>query len=615
VTVGDRDAEASEGDPDALKRQLRLLALRVAVGVLAWIVLVAALTWRQVDSEIHDQVADLAERTTQYRDSAIDLVSQKHAEFSRMASILAEKPELVAVAGRYGAEGESFSGATRDDRRRRLRADPQVALANEVLADTVKDLRYELIYVLDGHGITVAASDWNAAVTPFGESYRDRAYFRDAMAGGSGEVFVVGRARRTGGFYFSARIEGPAEPHGVVVARLPSDGFVKILSRRRYEFLLLDRAGMVVASSNPRFLLNHATVLGELPPNAETLRSIYALDSVVPLPLERPEQPLHDIHWRLAGAPHLLSIGDVTGTAYRVAILSRFREATDIRHEYNLFGGLVALIGVPVGVAIFLVLAGHARSRESARQLAAANVRLAAVNEEKNRYLGVAAHDLRNPLSSVRGLSQLMLEMPLPPEQQREFVATIHRTSAEMLGLVNDLLDVATIEAGRLDLKTEAADLAALVRERLVHLEPLAGRKSIAVDFAAGEAPARIDRARFGQVVDNLVSNAIKFSPPGTAVRIRVDADAGVARLAVEDRGPGISEEDRPRLFGKFVKLTARPTAGESSTGLGLSIVRKVVDAHGGTIAVESAEGGGARFVVNLPAGSPAAHMEGDGDG
>jgi two-component system sensor histidine kinase/response regulator len=212
---------------------------------------------------------------------------------------------------------------------------------------------------------------------------------------------------------------------------------------------------------------------------------------------------------------------------------------------------------------------------------------------------------LRNPLSSMRGLSQLMMEAPLEPEQQREFLETIHRTSDEMLGLVNDLLDVSVIESGKLTLRRSDQDMAQLIQRRVHHLEPHARNKKIGLRVDTdGEGRASIDPARFGQVIDNLVSNAIKFSPAGTTVQVALRASDGTFSFSVQDQGPGISEDERKLLFRSFQKLSARPTGGEKSTGLGLAIVKKIVDAHGGSIDVESAPGRGTRFTVTAPIGS-----------
>ncbi len=237
---------------------------------------------------------------------------------------------------------------------------------------------------------------------------------------------------------------------------------------------------------------------------------------------------------------------------------------------------------------------------------ASAERELRELNELKNRFLGMAAHDLRNPLTAIRGFSQILLEMKLDGAKQTEFLKSIHRSSDDMLRLVNDLLDVAVIESGKLDLRLRDADLSELVNGRIKLVAPVAEKKQIGITTTVPEAiHAVLDPDRFAQVIDNLLTNAIKFSPPGSGIQVGIRETADAVILAVRDSGPGIAAEDREKLFGTFQKLAARPTGGEKSTGLGLAIVKKIVDAHRGGIDVVNVPGSGAEFSVRLPRGSP----------
>lgn len=231
-----------------------------------------------------------------------------------------------------------------------------------------------------------------------------------------------------------------------------------------------------------------------------------------------------------------------------------------------------------------------------------AELQLRELNDLKNKFLGIAAHDLRNPLTAIRGMSQLLLEMPLDEAQKKEFLQTIYQSSDDMLRLVNDLLDVSVIESGKLEMRLKKGKLGELVRARLRLLAPAADRKSICLeaDFDTVEE-STFDADRFAQVVDNLIGNAIKFSPSGSVVRIGLARGADGIRFSVRDQGPGLTEEDRKRLFGTFARLSAQPTGGEKSTGLGLAIVKRIVDAHHGTIDVQGKPGEGAAFIVTLP--------------
>jgi signal transduction histidine kinase len=232
---------------------------------------------------------------------------------------------------------------------------------------------------------------------------------------------------------------------------------------------------------------------------------------------------------------------------------------------------------------------------------------LSRANAAKTRFLGMAAHDLRNPLATIRGLAEFLLDGtvgPLSPEQA-ELVELIHHTSQGMVTLVNDLLDLATIESGEFKLESAPTRLADLVAHA-VSLSALAStRKRTRIEFAKGpDAPLiRVDAAKARQVIDNLLSNAVKYSPPGSTIRValEVDADTRSQILRVRDQGPGIPEHERDRLFTDFGRLSNRPTGGEQSVGLGLAICRKIVESHRGTIEAENHPDGGCEFRVTLP--------------
>jgi len=233
---------------------------------------------------------------------------------------------------------------------------------------------------------------------------------------------------------------------------------------------------------------------------------------------------------------------------------------------------------------------------------AEAEQRLRELNELKDQHLGIAAHDLRNPLSSIRGMSQMLVEMEIDKNTQSSFLQSIYRVSDQMLTLVDNLLDVAVIESGRFDLKITEENISGLVGERVELMAKNAERKEIRLIADLQEVTDSLfDADRMRQVVDNLLSNAIKFSPSGSVVNVTCGQAGRNLDITVTDQGPGIPSEDLGRLFDTFEKLSAQPTGGEKSTGLGLSIVKNIVDAHGGEIEVDSEVGRGTTFIVHLP--------------
>ncbi|MBF0193282.1 MAG: hybrid sensor histidine kinase/response regulator [Magnetococcales bacterium] len=223
------------------------------------------------------------------------------------------------------------------------------------------------------------------------------------------------------------------------------------------------------------------------------------------------------------------------------------------------------------------------------------------LNKIKNKFLGIAAHDLRNPLTSLQGMSQLMLKMPLPEDKKTKFLESINKTSNQMLKLVNNLLDVSAIESGKFDLHIEMNNLSKLAQERIDLVSYTAKNKEITITSILETLPDSLfDEDRVGQVLDNLLTNAIKFSNSGSSVTITTKEIDGMIEISVSDQGQGIPEDEINNLFGSFNKTSVRPTGGEKSTGLGLSIVKKIVEAHKGTIKVESEVGKGTTFYISL---------------
>ncbi|MBF0611575.1 MAG: hybrid sensor histidine kinase/response regulator [Magnetococcales bacterium] len=273
--------------------------------------------------------------------------------------------------------------------------------------------------------------------------------------------------------------------------------------------------------------------------------------------------------------------------------------------------GAVDYITKPISPPILLArVRTHLALRQAMEQQKQFNRNLSAVNEElrqlnqlKNIFLGMAAHDLRNPLVTIRGMSELLLEEELEQETQREFCTTIHGVSEHMLTLLSDLLDISAIESGRYAVNLKENALEDLLQQGITQWTPSAEAKGIPLIWnPQPPLPALLfDRDKMGQVVDNLLSNAIKYSPPGRQVTVGVFKEEERVGFIVEDQGPGLSPEDRENLFKPFQRLSAQPTGDEKSNGMGLYIVKKIVDAHHGSITVEDNPGGGCGFIVTLP--------------
>jgi two-component system, sensor histidine kinase and response regulator len=230
---------------------------------------------------------------------------------------------------------------------------------------------------------------------------------------------------------------------------------------------------------------------------------------------------------------------------------------------------------------------------------------LQVLNQTKDRILRVASHDLRNPVAAIAGLAEfLKADTANLDDSQREIIDCIEEAGKSVVGLLNDLLDLSALDSGMVNLKRESIPMCELVRNLIPLFRGDLERKNITLDFecAAGLPQINGDRQNIRRVADNLISNAIKFTPPGGRVMVRVRVVEDELILEVEDTGPGIPEHEAGALFKEFGKTSNRPTGGEKSTGLGLSICHRIIEAHYGTICYSNLPEGGARFSVILPA-------------
>ncbi|MEI6213695.1 MAG: HAMP domain-containing sensor histidine kinase [Desulfuromonadales bacterium] len=250
----------------------------------------------------------------------------------------------------------------------------------------------------------------------------------------------------------------------------------------------------------------------------------------------------------------------------------------------------------------------HHNNRLSAmqRELLKKNHELARLNQQKNYFLGMAAHDLRSPLGAIVSYCEYLLDEDRERDEadDRELVATISKSSEFMLTLINDLLDISRIESGKLNLDCRTVNLHGLISGNLELNRVLANKKQISIhDSFHGDVPETVDwdAQKIEQVLNNLIGNAIKFSTVDSEVLVDVSREETLIIIRIEDHGIGIPPEILEKLFTPFSEGTRLGTQGEKATGLGLAIARRIVEGHGGEIRVEQPAERGTRFVVALP--------------
>jgi len=264
-----------------------------------------------------------------------------------------------------------------------------------------------------------------------------------------------------------------------------------------------------------------------------------------------------------------------------------------------------AMLGSLVGGATAFAERARAVTEQAAlaKRLALTVTALEQASQAKSDFLASMSHELRTPLSAIIGFSSLMRDEPLVEGQRRvpdEWIEHVHRSGEHLLALINDVLDLTKIEAGRINLERESFQLGAALVESVEGLRPLAARKSLDMVLDCEDGEITADRGRLRQIVYNLLSNAIKFTPDGGRITVEGRWWGDEARITVIDTGVGIAPEDLGHIFEEF-RQVGDLKAREAGTGLGLALCRRLAEAHGGRLEVTSVLGEGSRFEVVLP--------------
>jgi signal transduction histidine kinase len=244
---------------------------------------------------------------------------------------------------------------------------------------------------------------------------------------------------------------------------------------------------------------------------------------------------------------------------------------------------------------------------EARRQLLEQNARLVEADRLKDEFVALISHDLRTPLTSIIGYVELALDDGGPPldDERRGFLEVVSRSSERLLRLVDDLLVAARLQSGRLTLNLEDVDLVALAEQACLEMHARADQKNVSLSCSSdGPVVIRGDRRRLLQLLDNLVSNGIKFTPGGGSVEVRAMTAGGEATIEVLDTGVGVEPGEEESVFGRFYRSPGAVAQQVQGSGLGLFIARAVVEAHGGRISAERRDGGGSVFRLVLPVGA-----------
>lgn len=496
---------------------------------------------------------------------------------------------------------------------------PALQIANVRLQQLAEQLELDIVILVDANGKCVATSNYLARDSVLGVNLRARQYFMTIENGGRGRQFAFGAATGIPGVYFASAIRKDGKFLGGVVVKKSMHNLFRLTTRNAA--LLVDEYGVVVASTVDEALWHYLPESSASGLGSDFLQERYrhAALSVIPLEPDRGASPASLVRLFHDPVPSLMTSRPIGDSGLRLVYFTPLPDLLDMRDRSEIAFWLVFISGalmltLVVG-AVFYVL----QSRNRMVALRVSNQKLAALSEElaieketaqaadlaKSRFLAVMSHELRTPFSGILGMVDLLLASDLPPAALGQ-VGLLERSARALLGLLNDLLDFSKIEAGQLQVEHIPCDLQPIIRDLAGMQSVVARAKGISLTVEGNTQPlvGLGDPNRVRQILDNFLSNAIKFTAlGGVRMEVKLESRGNQRRLkvGVADSGPGVTPEAQEQLFQPFFQADASTTRKHGGTGLGLAISRRIANAMGGEVGIDSEIGQGALFWLDMP--------------
>jgi len=628
-------AEAQPAEARAQLRRIRSVTIAIAI---IWLVIAAGLVWWISDRLMTAEVNDLAASADYETVTTTRVVDRLFTEMESVSNMVASQAQVIALATRYRTSQPGYADLEREQRAVQFTGDPLARQVGNYMNDLAADLRYARIYLTNMSDDTVIASNWAADDSIVGMIYTGRPYLLDALADGNGSSFGIARLLKTPSYFVASRVDDSnGTPLGAVTIKFDAPDVAHYLTGRHVA-LIVNPQGRVITASSEAFMLRNVATL--LPPD-----TVAPPDGEEELgdPVDIRQIPGKADQWLVDGVPYLLRQQQLTDMPYKLLTLASLERLGPMHIQQLAIGAL----GAGLGLALVL-LGGRTASQFAERRLRAEQERVIQIHEAAERDLTIKVHERTAELAESNASLEAEvdrrhgLEVRLRESldsvnsalaQQRDFVALvshefrgplaviaaaadnishtrteeddaitqrtsrIRQTVKRMTMLIENVLAGDRVSAeGAPRTTTELFDLNDMMSSAPTGLDDDSASRVQIVH--ADKAMVNGDRYLLEVALQNLIQNALKYSPAPNPVTVRLSVDGGVASVEVSDQGPGVRQEDRELIFAKYYRAAGQRTKG---SGLGLFLSREIARQHGGDLVLAASGTGGSTFRLSLP--------------